>query len=518
MDDINTIEDINTMNDIIYSDTSSISTITDGGTNTEFEDTIELIRIFSDLVMQEEKEPFINTISDDDMIDITCTVYELVDDYITVNIIYFHEPTFHTKMEHEITEYIFENWFSAGLCEDNENDDDNSENDFKDVSKLIMNIINDYFELSRQWSSNIPKRFDTHYKTNINIKSTINIIDTIRAIPQPEQRTPEWYKFRYNLLTASNLGKVFGSEAQRNSLIYEKCSPLKEADSSYTYVNTQSPLHWGQKYEPVSVMLYEKRYNTKVEDFGCIQHNDYKFIGASPDGINVDQTSDRFGRMLEIKNIVNREIDGNPSKQYWIQMQIQLEACNLDYCDFLETRIKEFDTEEEFYESTKEKGVMLHFIERIRIASTEQSNPIDDENNVQYSGAPKYVYMPLDIPLDKVSIDNWIETTRETMRSSWSLYSPLFWYVDEFSCVLVQRNKQWFNTAIPEIQLTWETILKERVTGYEHRASKKRTLKIPGLEITQNEGQDSRTIHNLPSTNGICLVRLDHDDTTHENV
>ena len=104
-----------------------------------------------------------------------------------------------------------------------------------------------------------------------------------------------------------------------------------------------SPMHWGQKYEPVSVMLYEKRFQTKVDDFGCIQHRDYKCIGASPDGIVTDAKSERYGRMLEIKNIVNREIDGNPLKAYWIQMQIQLETCDLEYCDFLETRIKEYE-------------------------------------------------------------------------------------------------------------------------------------------------------------------------------
>ena len=506
------------MEDINNSETSSISTITDDGTNIEFDDTIELIRIFSELSFI-EKEPFINTISDDDIIDITNTVYELTEEYIKMNILSFHEPMFHNKMEFEITDYIFETWFSAGLCEDNE-DDDKSENDFKDISKLVKSIIDDFFNISKEWGLKIPKRFTFQNNDSIDIITVKRKIDNIRSIPQPEQRTNEWYKFRHNLITASNLGKIFATEAQRNSLIYEKCSPVKQLDNDdtgYTYVNTQSPLHWGQKYEPVSVMLYEKTFNTKVEDFGCIQHETYDFIGASPDGINVDDTSNRFGRMLEIKNIVNREIDGNPSKQYWIQMQIQLEACDLEYCDFLETRVKEFDKEEEFYESDKEKGVILHFVERISIGATPPTDSSSDENTgyrlaQQYSGKPNYVYMPLDIPLDKDSVNKWIETTRTKMRRSWSLYAPLYWYLDQLSCVVVERNREWFKAAIPEIEDTWKTILKERETGYEHRAAKKRIIRTPGLEITQNENEESRTIHNLPSSGGVCLVRLDHDD------
>ena len=60
------------------------------------------------------------------------------------------------------------------------------------------------------------------------------------------------------------------------------------------------------------------------DDFGCIKDKNYSFLGASPDGINVDDTSPLFGRMLEIKNIVNREITGEPKKEYWIQMQMQM--------------------------------------------------------------------------------------------------------------------------------------------------------------------------------------------------
>tara|TARA_B100001287_G_scaffold270997_1_gene270600 strand:- start:12632 stop:14188 length:1557 start_codon:yes stop_codon:yes gene_type:complete len=514
--DINIMEDINENNTI-----SSI-----GDYVSDLEETVELIRIFSELSLP-EREPFIDSISDDEILEITNTVYEISDEYIKENILNFHESTFHKKMEQEITDYIFENLFTAGLCEDNE-DENNNETDYNDVFKLVSSIINDYFDLSKEWNLKIPKRVCMTNKNAVDKKQIKTIIDNIRAIPQPEQRTSEWYAFRHDLITASNLGKIFGTEALRNSLIYEKCSPLKfeDDDNGYTYVNTTSPLHWGQKYEPVSVMLYEKHYNTKVDDFGCIQHKDYDFIGASPDGINVDPNSDRYGRMLEIKNIVNRDIDGNPSKQYWIQMQIQLETCNLDLCDFLETRIKEFENSEEFYESTKEKGVILHFVERISIGAPPPTDSPTDENTgyllaQKYSGKPNYVYMPLDIDLNKESINAWIEETRTKMRRSWSLYEPIYWYLDEMSLVVVERNQPWFKAAIPFIKETWETILHEREHGYDHRAAKKRIPKPPGLEVVQSDEQDSRIIRNLPSTGGICLVKLDHDDLEenidHEN-
>ena len=69
-------------------------------------------------------------------------------------------------------------------------------------------------------------------------------IDFLRNIPQPTQRTEAWYEFRHNLITASSAWKVFGSQAIKNSLIYEKCKPYEIFGTSV--VNTESTLHWGQ--------------------------------------------------------------------------------------------------------------------------------------------------------------------------------------------------------------------------------------------------------------------------------
>ena len=53
----------------------------------------------------------------------------------------------------------------------------------------------------------------------------------------------------------------------------------------------------------------------------------------------------------------------------------------------------------------------------------------------------------------------------------------IYWKLDEFSCILILRNKLWFQNAVEQISNTWETIKRERETGYEHRAPKKRERK-----------------------------------------
>ena len=68
--------------------------------------------------------------------------------------------------------------------------------------------------------------------------------------------------------------------------------------------------------------------------------------------------------------------------------------------------------------------------------------------------------MPLHYSLEKEEIEKWIDETRNKMRRSWSLYSVIYWNLDEYSCVLVERNKLWFKHAIPKIKDTWDIIIR----------------------------------------------------------
>jgi len=473
----------------------------------------ELIHI---LGPKEPHTPFLETLSEEDEEEMMTTILEMADDYVKDHVLEMMDPQFHKKMCDDISAILFDQWADAGLCSHGEEDGD-EEDDFSDVCEFVQDAIDEYWEQIATWPDWVPMRsrtlYSTQYREPIDNGTMAKQIANIRSIPQPEQRTAEWYEFRHELITASNLYKVFGSDAARNSLIYEKCLPLNDDrdNSGYNSVNTESPMHWGQKYEPVSVALYEHLYKAKVEDFGCVRHPEVSCIGASPDGIVTDVDSDRYGRMLEIKNIVNREIDGVPSKAYWVQMQMQMETCDLDTCDFLETRFKEYDGEEAFYADSERdyRGVILYFVERVSIGGSLQSNENGYPLVQQYSGAPKYVYMPFSVTLTKERADAWIEETRTKMRRSWSLYSTLYWYLDEYSCVLVERNRLWFQAARRPIEETWATILKERVSGYEHRAAKKKMVKLPGLEVVHGEdGNESRVIKNLPVLGGVCLVKL----------
>jgi len=286
-------------------------------------------------------------------------------------------------------------------------------------------------------------------------------LDNIRARPQAEQCTEQWYIDRWNRLSGSNAYKAFGSQSQVNSLILEKCKPLNTA--KYKSVNVESPLHHGKRFEQVSTMLYEFLYETKIEEFGCVPHQVHSFIGASPDGIVVNKDSPRYGRMLEIKNVTSRKINGIPKEDYWVQMQIQMEVCDLNECDFLETEMFTYDSYEEFEkdgtfqksESGKYKGIIMFFI---------------------VDGAPYYEYPPFQC--SQAEYEQWEEEMMVKHQShTWNC--NIYYRIDTISCVLVLRNKMWAKAAVDRLREVWDIILYERENGYEHRMPKQRIVKGP---------------------------------------
>jgi hypothetical protein len=90
------------------------------------------------------------------------------------------------------------------------------------------------------------------------------------------------------------------------------------------------------------------------------------------------------------------------------------------------------------------------------------------------------------------------------------LFDTHYWYLEEFSCVYIPRNREWFEDAIPKIHDIWNTILKERVEGYEHRAPKKRLAKNQ-IDVSINSDSTSYSVKNMPITNTICLIKLDEN-------
>lgn len=488
----------------------------------------EIIDITDSIIPEEDTKYF----NDEESLELYQTCTCLMEEFVRDHPALISEPDFHDILDENITELMHSHFdFDIFYTDD-------AEDEMEEIIEHAKTDFFKYFIPPRSYDNTIIlEEPDTEY-----VDEQLN---TLRNKPQPIQRTKEWYEFRHNLITASNAFKAFESQTVKNQLIYEKCQPLNQSlyiDNDDTVendddikevvmVNTNTTLHWGQKYEPLSVKIYENKYDTKIEDFGCIQHEKYLFLGASPDGINVDKNSQRYGRMLEIKNIVNREIDGIPKKEYWIQMQLQMEVCDLDECDFLETKFTEYpdyssylyDTLDDYYED--DYGIEF------------QNICLSKDNKMKGSiiyfhtkeGKPFYMYRPLDL-IHPHDIEEWHENIVDYYQYNpefnYTYMKTIYWKLEQLSCVLVCRNRQWFKDNISVLAEIWSIIEKERDSGYEHRAPnrkpKKETIPKPSggclLQFNKETGKITVVKKDIETNISIPIPELKNIDINFNSV
>ena len=79
---------------------------------------------------------FIESLNEDELIELTTTCYEIIDDYVEQNILHICEPNYYDIINNEIMCYFVEFWEDANIFHD-ENDDDISEF----INKTDVNLI-----------------------------------------------------------------------------------------------------------------------------------------------------------------------------------------------------------------------------------------------------------------------------------------------------------------------------------------------------------------------------------------
>ena len=180
------------------------------------------------------------------------------------------------------------------------------------------------------------------------------VLALIQNKNQITQRTKEWYIERKNLITATDAASALEANPYKTKveLLKSKSEPYIE---NYIDNNNNNAMRWGNKYEPVAIKLYETFENDKVYDLGLLKHNKYPWLAASPDGIRLN------GKLVEIKCVYNRKIRDEEPYMYWIQVQIQLEVCDLEECDLFQCKFYEFNNKKEYMnDKSNNKGISEH--------------------------------------------------------------------------------------------------------------------------------------------------------------
>ena len=237
----------------------------------------------------------------------------------------------------------------------------------------------------------------------------------------PDQKSKEWLRARLNMLTASVCATALDCNTYESSreLLIRKIS----AAPGVLENRSNSNMVWGNKYEPVAKALYENLFSTTVYEIGLVTHPLYDWIGASPDGMT------SAGKLLEIKCPVNRKV-GEVPYYYWIQVQIQLEVCNLDECDFMDC---------EFAECSK-----------------EQYDLISDKTM-------KGIIQPLaDLEPDDGRAS---PTVMEIMKSVVNPKPVQYWTVKNYIIHTIKRDQVWFQDNINYLKIFWDKVILYREKG-----------------------------------------------------
>lgn len=313
-------------------------------------------------------------------------------------------------------------------------------------------------------------------KDDIMTETTHNrtrIINKLKKIIVPEQRTTEWFKQRDGMITASDGGTAIGMSKyeQQYTVILKKLIDVPFTGAKACY--------HGKKYEHIATMIYQYRMNALVHEYGLIQHPTHKFIGASPDGI-VDifkydgiHKTNLVGRMLEIKVPESRQINMTSSDifdvcpiHYYVQVQLQLECCDLDDCDFWQCEIDEYKTKEKFIDDTDasepfrsmssgyEKGCLIQFLP---LCYTEQKNM----NEIIYNQS-KFLYPPK-IEMSPYECDRWIADTISNYRNddalkNYAVDRVIYWRLTKSRCITIPRDRKWFSKNLPIFENMWKYI------------------------------------------------------------
>lgn len=174
-----------------------------------------------------------------------------------------------------------------------------------------------------------------------------------------EQRTEEWYKKRYDLLTASDCASSLESNPfqTKHQLLQKKTKPFTMTD--YTK-NPIDAIEHGIMYEPIALNLYQRFQNTEVHQVGLYVHPKHQWLGASPDGITAT------GKLVEIKCVYRRYLYEKPPLYYWIQTQIQMEVTDLDECDLFQCKFIEYKSKAD-YKVDKKTSLKGHFMYKEKV-------------------------------------------------------------------------------------------------------------------------------------------------------
>ncbi len=328
-----------------------------------------------------------------------------------------------------------------------------------DFTPLESMIVDRILELYRESESQSQSESQSVEETKENTADTADL-DALLSRKQTEQRTEAWYRQMAEVITASELGQLFGSPYARGKLVLSKTQPYQPRNQLLaTYSDQMSAFDWGIRFEPVVKQIYEEKHGATVRELGRLAHPTDPRCMASPDGL-VYRARDpaRVGRLVEIKCPVTREITGVIPKDYYTQMQLQLHVTGRPACDYVEA---EFASP---YAALSPKHGPSEYSGVILLVYVPPSTP--DGN-----GRIEYRYSPVNAPW------SWEpDTTEMDADTDLEILERIPWQLMTWSEQVVERSERWWRELEPLLDAFWADV-EQAKRGQWHAPASSRPSK-----------------------------------------
>jgi hypothetical protein len=281
----------------------------------------------------------------------------------------------------------------------------------------------------------------------------------LRALPQTDQKSGAWYHESKDLLTGHEFGTVcYGGVKSREAIVKKKCTQ-QAVDETVTVMSPTvfqadedgrlSAFKWGWRYEPVIRAVFENKVagGAVYDGLGRIRHPTLPRLAASPDGLVLDGA--RQGRLVEIKAPVSRALNGSIPIDYWCQMQLQAEVCDVEAVEYVEARIGSSPTGPTAAQwSAAKLGVLgVLFVVSPTVDSTPQ----------EYT----YIYSP--VFTDVATCVAY----RPAMEEGVTIVETCVWWVEDWFTKTVLRNRRWWSTVgQPAYEAFWRDVDAARASSH----------------------------------------------------